>query len=237
MARVRSPNYPAFSLPEAIGRIKTIHTAEQHLAAPKAVIAKHLGYGGMNGASIKAISALNKYGLLEEVSSDRLKVSPLALSILFPASEEEKVAAIREAAFKPPLFAEISAEWDGGQPSAENLRVYLIRRNFAADALDRVIQSYRETMELVTQESGGYSLPNPPAAAQVASAAEATPMQPARQIQPQVGHPPAGEPYRISILGGRIQGSFDLATTDDTDEMIRALTAVKALLKPKEAAH
>src|SRR5690348_4606768 len=100
MARVRSPNYPAFSLPEALARIKTIHTAEQHLAAPKEVIAKHLGYNGLNGASLKAISALTKYGLLDETQGDKLKVSPLAISILFPGKGDNRAAAIREAAFK-----------------------------------------------------------------------------------------------------------------------------------------
>jgi hypothetical protein len=90
MARVRSPNYPAFSLPEAIARVKLIHAQEQHLAAPKEVIAKHLGYGGMNGASIKTLSAIMKYGLLEEIGSDKIRVSPLAISILYPAKPEER---------------------------------------------------------------------------------------------------------------------------------------------------
>src|SRR3546814_557240 len=104
MARIRSPNYPALSLPEAINRVKTIHNAEQHLAAPKEVIAKHLGYNGLNGASIKNISAIAKYGLLEETGGDKMKVSPLALSILYPSSGQEKARAIKDAASKPQLF-------------------------------------------------------------------------------------------------------------------------------------
>ena len=66
MARVRSPNYPAISLPDALTRVKTIHDAEQHLAAPRNVIAKHLGYNGLNGAALTTISAISKYGLLED---------------------------------------------------------------------------------------------------------------------------------------------------------------------------
>jgi hypothetical protein len=159
MPRVRSPNYPAISLPEAITRAKTIHEAEQHLAAPKEVIAKHLGFGGLNGGSSRIISALTKYGLLEEVSGDKVKVSPLAISILHPTSPAEKASAIKEAASKPPLFSEIASEWNGVKPSDANLRTYLIRRNFAADALDRVILAYKDTIELVTSPEKPYNKP------------------------------------------------------------------------------
>jgi hypothetical protein len=88
------------------------------------------------------VSAIEKYGLLEEVNGDKVKVSPLAMSILFPASPEEKQKAINEAAFKPFLFAAIRDEWHGLRPSDENLRVYLIRKKFGSDALDRVIEVY-----------------------------------------------------------------------------------------------
>lgn len=156
MARIRSPNYPAMSLPEAISRVGVIHSKEQHLAAPKEVIARHLGYASLNGSALKAISALLKYGLLDEAIGGKMKVSDLALSILHPRSPTEKGAAIKDAAGRPALFVEISNEWEGGIPSDANLKSYLIRRNFAADAIDRVIKSYRETVELVARESGGY---------------------------------------------------------------------------------
>jgi hypothetical protein len=160
MARVRSPNYPALSLPEAIKSATAIQAAEQHLAAPKEVVAKHLGYASLHGHAGRAISAIENYGLLEEVNGDKVKVSQLAMSILFPASPEEKQSAIKEAAFKHPLFMAIQEEWQGSRPSDENLRVYLIRRKFAADALDRVIEVYKATMDLVTLDSGVYAAPN-----------------------------------------------------------------------------
>ena len=156
MGRVRSPNYPAISLPEAIKAVASIHLAEQHLAAPKEVVAKHLGYTSFHGLAGRMVSAIEKYGLLEEVSGDKVKVSPLAMSILFPATPEEKQKAINEAAFKPPLFTAIREEWQGSRPSDENLRVYLVRKKFGSDALDRVIEVYKETMDLVTQDAEGY---------------------------------------------------------------------------------
>ena len=148
MARIRSPNYPALSLPEAIEGVTKIQVAEQHLAAPKEVAAKHLGYTSYHALAKRIVSALENYGLLEETSGDKVKVSPLAMSILFPSTPEEKQKAINEAAFKHPLFTAIKEEWHGSRPSDENLRVYLIRRKFASDALDRVIEVYKATMDL-----------------------------------------------------------------------------------------
>jgi hypothetical protein len=156
MARIRSPNYPGMSLPEAISKIKTLHKREQHLSAPREVMAKHLGYAGINGASLKALSALLKYGLLEKTKDGQRRVTELAIKILHPHEEDEKASAIREAALRPTLFSEIAKQWPDGTPSDENLKVYLIRRNFASDAIPEVIKAYRETAELVTPESSEY---------------------------------------------------------------------------------
>jgi hypothetical protein len=154
MSRVRSPNYPAISLPEAIEKVRAIRTKEQHLAAPREVIAKHIGFGGINGGSSRVISALMRYGLLEEAGNDRLRVSPLAMQILVPLSSEQRAAAIKEAAEMPPLFQAIVAEYGGTRPSEENLRAYLAHQSFALDAIDRVIQIYKDTVDLVTREFG-----------------------------------------------------------------------------------
>lgn len=222
MARVRSPNYPAFSLPEALNRVKVIHAAEQHLAAPKDVLVRHLGYGGLNGASTKVLSAITKYGLLEEAANEKMRVSPLATSIMFPANPQEKAEAIREVALKPPLFAEIYAEWDGAMPSDENLRSYLIRKNFATDALDKVIQSYKETIDLVTRECSVYPVESEPIAPQ---------NQEKRPVQTQTyQQPPVDTPMAVSIIGDKIQVSATLADAASVEKLIAALNATKVLL-------
>ncbi len=223
MARVRSPNYPAISLPEAINRAKTIHSAEQHLAAPKTVIAKHLGYGGLNGASIKIISALTKYGLIEEVSDDKVKVSPRAVSILYPSNATEKETALRDAALQPALFAEIFEEWGGERPSDENLRAYLIRRNFASDALDRVIQAYHETMELVARESKPYG----PAGR--SEEQTSTLMRRQSEASERTLHP-----MTVAFHGDQLEVSAILGDIESVEQLIAALQATKTLL-PKRS--
>lgn len=232
MARIRSPNYPALSLPEAIKSVASVHAAEQHLAAPKEVVAKHLGYTSYHGLAKRIIAAIENFGLLEEVSGDKVKVSGLAMSILFPSSPDEKQTAINEAAFRHPLFAAIKDEWQGSRPSDENLRVYLIRRKFATDALDRVIEVYRQTMDLVTPDSGGY-------VADPKGQQQEKPMTPAAH-QPSGGGvrppPPApAGPMRVSFNGALLEVSAVLADAEAVERLVKALQANKALLPEKAA--
>jgi hypothetical protein len=225
MSRVRSPNYPALSLPEAISAVTKIQAAEQHLAAPKEVVAKHLGYTSFHGLAGRVVSAIEKYGLLEEVNGDKVRVSPLAMSILFSSTPEEKNKAINEAAFKPALFAAIRDEWQGSRPSDENLRVYLVRKKFGSDALDRVIEVYKETMDLVTPESGVYP-------------AQETDRKDPKQEKDVIHHQqprrevPKGEvePFRVTYTTGGIEVSGRLTDTESAEHFIGTIEALKRLL-------
>jgi hypothetical protein len=116
---------------------------------------KGMGYNSLNGASATAISALHKYGLLEKVA-DEVKVSDRALRILHPHNEEEKRAAIREAALEPPLFAELAEKFPGRMPTDDLLRNYLIRNGFAPAAVTSVVLAYRETSQFAEEHGVGY---------------------------------------------------------------------------------
>jgi hypothetical protein len=153
--RIRSPNYPALSLKEAIERVSMLYRNQHQHAAPRDVVAKGIGYNSLNGASATAISALHKYGLLDRAGED-IKVSERAMRILHPHSPEERAAALQEAAREPQLFAELAEKFPGPLPSDDILRNYLARNGFAPNALSAVILAYRETSEFVGHETGGY---------------------------------------------------------------------------------
>jgi hypothetical protein len=233
MARVRSPNYPGISLPEAISRIGHIHAKEQHLPAAREVLAKHMGYNGINGASLKVLSALGKYGLLEEVNGDKMRVSPLAMSILYPANDLERSRSIREAAFKPPLFMEMREEWGDASPSDANMRSYLVRRSFATDAIDRVIEAYRDTMELVSRSATEFNPPPAPV-----SVTEDIPVSPpARAVVPIA--PTAAQMHsatltdntlRVSLTDSGLEVHAGLVDVEGVDRLIKILEANKSLL-------
>jgi hypothetical protein len=156
--RVRSPNYPAISLRDALDKVSVLYKSLHNHPGPREVIAKGMGYASLNGSSMTAISALHKYGLLEG-RGDEIKVSERAMRIMHPESGEERAAAIREAASEPQLFAELDDRFPGSVPNEELLRNYLLRRNFSSNAVSQVILSYRETKELVEAESRGYDSP------------------------------------------------------------------------------
>ncbi len=153
--RVRSPNYPAMGLQEAINRIAGLYKVQHLHFAPREVVAKGLGYSSLNGASATAVSALLKYGLLERSGED-LRVSDRAMRILHPHNPQEKASAIREAAVSPALFAELMEKFPGQMPNDDLLRNYLIRNGFAESALGNVISAYRETSDMVSREGASY---------------------------------------------------------------------------------
>jgi len=168
--RIRSPNYPAISLPDAIGRVTALYRAIHTHAAPREVVAKGMGYNTLNGASATTISALHKYGLLERVG-DEVKVSERALSILHPHTPQEKAEAIRAAAAEPALFAELAERFPGSMPNEDLLRNYLLRQGFAPAAVASVIAAYRDTSDMVAAEGQGYDSASSPAT-------QGRPMQP-----------------------------------------------------------
>jgi hypothetical protein len=152
MARVRSPNYPALSLKDMVARVERVFQKEHRHPRSKGLVMLRMGYGSVNGASLGALSAALKYGLLDK-QGDQYQVSDRMLTILHPHTSQEKVEALKAAATAPPLFADMMKDFPGSIPSDENLRAYLIRRGFSSGALTFVIQSFRETIELIAMES------------------------------------------------------------------------------------
>ena len=155
--KTRSPRYPQVSLREAIERIHAVYLKEDRHKADKEVIAKDLGYNGLNGASLGMLAALKHYGLLE-TAGDGLRISDDAVAILeLSRNDPERAEAIQKAAFTPKLFAELFALYGSKLPSDENLRLTLIRRGFNSKAAASVVRTYRDTISLVQEEADGYN--------------------------------------------------------------------------------
>ncbi len=227
--RIRSPNYPALGLPEAVEKVSTIYRAMHTHAGPREVIAKAMGYTGLNGASATAISALHKFGLLEKVGEE-IKVSERAMRILAPHSPAERAQAIREAAREPALFAKIAERFPGRMPNEDLLKNYLIRESFAPAALAQVIAAYRDTSDMVERESDGRS-----------------PLSTEAEVQPSASQPLTITPTSVIALGPAIQpaqersiGRYDfeggayvrIVASDDLDtaealDMVETLIALK----------
>lgn len=232
MARVRSPNFPVIGLPAAIDRIEKIYKREQTIPATRETIAEHLGYSGMNGASLKVISALSKYGLLEETRDKHFKVSPLALAILHPASDEEKSDALKQAAEGPALFQKLNAQFEGRRPSDTNLRSWLLRNGFATSAVDSVISAYSETMDLLGGIEDVYKAPK-------AKQDDALPLQARERPVPTMTagtmvspprYAPTSEPFSVELMRDRFRVVGELASKADAQKLIDILKMAVNLL-------
>lgn len=241
MAKNRSPEYPAIGLNEAIEKVRMVWTNDYQNKVPKQVIAEHMGYKGLNGGSLPVISALSKYGLLEG-RGDETRVSDIALAILVhEPGTPERAAALKQAAEAPELFAELDNKFQGGKVSDAAIRSYLLTQKFLPTAADAAIRAYRDTKQLVNAEVPGHTAMAPK---------QEPPMHAAQQPPPNTsgdtrGRPGGGlpyettytpasgaEPFRVSFTGSGIEITGKLTTPDVADEFIRAVSALKMLLRP-----
>ena len=226
--RIRSPNYPALSLPEAIARIGPVYERERQHTMTRDVAIKGLGYSGANGAALGTLSAVVKYGLLDK-TGDVYKVSARTLAILHPNNPEEKASAIRQAAFAPALFSELAEQFPGGQVSDDNLRSYLMRNDFSSGALANVISAFRDTMQIVSlgeeKTPAVAALPGPQSGPALHGRAQVH-MHATATITPS----PTAPAWVVSTDGRVLTVSAQLDNARAVDKLILVLQANKLLL-------
>lgn len=157
--RMRSPNYPMFSLAEAINKIKVIFDHEKRNPTPPDVLLQHLGYTKDSGTGGRALSALRQFGLLEDQSGN-LMVSSLAFSLLY--SDEgsiDREECLQVAASKPSIFSELVASFPDGLPSDASLKSFLVtKKGFNPDSVAEFIKVFKETMGLAKIVPGEYDV-------------------------------------------------------------------------------
>src|ERR1041385_1255249 len=146
----RSPRYPRISLGDAIQRSHLLFDREGRSPMTEGVAVRHLGYKGINGTSNKVLSALRKYGLLEDVK-DGVKLSGDAIVLAAHRNDRTNAdwtAAAARCAQRVELFQEIEKDF-GRSPSEQNLAAQLVVRGFSQDGALKAARAYRATMELV----------------------------------------------------------------------------------------
>ena len=226
MARVRSPNYPSISLPNAIEKIRAIHKLDGRNAVSRAAVAQHMGFNGLHGTSSGVLSALGKYGLLETLGDQEVRVSELAMKILHSHDDNEKNTSLNEAAFKPALFAELKEKWPEQIPTDNNLRSYLMRKEFSTGAAEQIIQFYRETFEMafksieddteILQEKNQH---NDKSLNQ--DFLTSIPTTNATNFD-------LGKPFTVAFDGDILTGTIAIKSVKDIERLIKVLTAQKA---------
>lgn len=249
MAKARSPRYPAIGLKESVEQVGKIYAQDYQNQLPRLVVAQHMGYAGLNGSALSALSALSKFGLLEG-RGDETKVTDLAVRIIaHPSGTQERAEALREAASKPDLFAELDAKFQGGKASDQAIRAYLLTQKFLPSAADASIRSYRETKTFVEAESDGYTAPEKETVVEIAPGVTShirprggfSSAPTAEEIRQAGGHvlPRQGDdPFEVTATpssGLRVVGQ--LRSLEEVERLIEYLNAWKVLLRRPDDAR
>ncbi len=235
----RSPSYPNISLVDAISKARQIYQKENMSTMTPEVAAEAMGYTGINGASLKTIAALKKWGLLDgRADGLRLTADAQSLSIDDPSSADYHAALARCAA-SPEIFGEINKQFPSGA-SERNIAVFLQKNGFQPDAASTVAKHFKDTLALIsgggTPFSSGEDQPESATHIQVES--RPRPVSVPRNyggeaLSPSAG--PIGEaaaPFRITMNGTKlhIEADVDLAGLQTLKQMLEGYEKILKLL-------
>lgn len=147
MARMRSPNFPALTLEEAMKLVGTLYSKIRKTTVDREVAAKELDYSGLTGRSLKVLGALNQYGLIDNTSKGQCRVTELAEQALHGFPEAEKMGAIQRAARSPALFSAIFDQFGEDVGSEHAIRSFLLKRGFTDGGVESALQSFLATQQ------------------------------------------------------------------------------------------
>lgn len=160
----RSPQFPFITLEKAVIRVKEFEVAYGQNAGRPLNVVKTWGYTEKASGGIQTIAALASYGLLlDEGSGDtrKLRLSPLAVTILKDKRAGAAEAALKQAAIKPKVLAELWAEWGTNRPpDHECLSILHIDKKFREDGAERLLKIYDSTVRYANLVSSAKNADN-----------------------------------------------------------------------------
>jgi hypothetical protein len=141
-------------LEDAIKLAKQLYDKVGKGKIKREVAAGALGYSGLSGSSLTTIGALNQYGLIEQERGAGVWISPLAVRIFHPLSEQDARAAKMTAALMPKVFSGLYT--DGFHHCEESILANnLIQNGFTPDQAKKVAAVYLENTEFTNLKENG----------------------------------------------------------------------------------
>ncbi len=148
----RSPAYPQYGLRRALEMIASVYAGAHRAEISNEAAAGLMGYKSMSGPATAGIGAVKQFGLLEG-RDPRLRVTNLALSILEPMDDAEKIESLWAAANAPAPFAELFREFGKKKPAENVLRSIAVRRfGFSGSGADKFVSVYLDTLSFLEAE-------------------------------------------------------------------------------------
>jgi hypothetical protein len=144
--RQKSPNAPAYSLPECLEDARKIFRIEGQVPISRESIAEHLGLAAQSGPFNRKLSSLRQYGLLDPTGKD-LRISDLFLHIDHAQDDEERRRSSREALGRPTIFQGLLTQYEkSGMPSDLNLTNQLVLKyRFTKKNAETVAKAFLES--------------------------------------------------------------------------------------------
>jgi hypothetical protein len=156
MAKVRSPNFPNLDLGAALSIARKAFDKDHRNKMSRDALSKHLGHESLSGSALMKIGALRAYGLVEG-SGEELRISDDAVTAMMaPQASPERSHALHRLFLKPALFQEIAKNFPT-IVSVDNLRYWLVKRDFTAEAAAKAAKAYLESYRLVKGEITAYN--------------------------------------------------------------------------------
>lgn len=148
--KTRSPQFPFISLDRVVTRAKAFETVYRQHSASVPNAAKIWNYSEKSSGAGQTVGALVAFGLMTDEGSlerRKIKLTPLAMTILKDTRPGKQEEAIKEAALKPKAIREMYDLWGARRPpDSECVSTLHLDMNFTEDAARRFLQVYDATI-------------------------------------------------------------------------------------------
>ena len=148
--KFRSPQFPFIPLEKAVVRAREFEAQYRTHPARVANAVKTWSYGEKSSGGIQTIAALSAFGLMEDdgsLENRKLKLTPLAQTILKDVRAGAAATALKTAALKPKVIAELWGEWGANRPpDSECISTLHLDKAFSEEAAGRLLGIYDATI-------------------------------------------------------------------------------------------
>lgn len=248
MARMRSPNFPATSLDEAVKAAKEIYDKNRQVEILREDAAKDIGYTGLTGRSLQVLGALNQYDLLENTSKGQCRITQTTVDILHGYPDEVKASAMRKAGHAPPLFKAIYDRFDGHIPGDNAVRSFLVQSGFTNDGADKALKNFLATNRYLEINAVGESYGDKPGSVPESAPEIEMQEQTSMHTPPDQARPPEAPQQTDAIFWNKGALDFNLSSTglavagktnsaSELKAYIAKLQALLPLLPDEETEH
>jgi hypothetical protein len=158
MGRVKaSVQFPFINLEKAIARAQQLYSADQRGNEMSVSTAFAVwGYSDKSSGGFQTISALKNYGLLEEGSAGKVKLTKHALDYFRDEREDHRAQRLQDFATNPTLLMELFNQWGSHVPSDTVARSHLkIDRGLSEQSARSALGIFKENIAFANVKGDG----------------------------------------------------------------------------------